>query len=99
MALYKDIKIKFKESDYILRNYKTHIDHVNSITCNQSLPISTYGVNSTSPFLDLQYFDVTTCLPPEPMHEILEGIIPIILKIVIELHTKKILKSLHSMQI
>ena len=83
MALYSDIKIKFKESDYVLRNFKTHIDQVNAITCNQSLPISTYGVNSASPFLDLQYFDVTTCLPPDPMHDILEGIIPIILKILI----------------
>ena len=42
MTLYKDIKIKFKESYYVLRNYKTLIDHVNSITCNKSLPISTY---------------------------------------------------------
>ncbi len=48
------------------------------------------SVNGPSPFEELQYFDVTTALPPDIMHDLLEGEIPLVMKLVIgKAHTEK----------
>lgn len=42
-----------------------------------------YGVHGTSSFDALGYFDVTKSLPPDIMHDILEGVVPLTMKHVI----------------
>lgn len=42
-----------------------------------------YGVHSTCSFDALGYFDVTKSLPPDIMHDMLEGVFPLTLKHVI----------------
>lgn len=42
-----------------------------------------YGVNYTSPFNELNYFDVTQAFPPDIMHDLLEGVIPLVIKLVL----------------
>ena len=42
-----------------------------------------YGVERHCPFLDLSYFNVTSSFPPDLMHDLLEGFIPVTLKFVL----------------
>lgn len=41
------------------------------------------GVSERSPLLDIEYFDVTTQLPPDLMHVVLEGAVPHVLREVV----------------
>ena len=48
----------------------------------------TYGVSGPSPLSELNYFDVTKA--PDIMHDLLEGVIPLVLKIVVcQAHKEK----------
>ena len=89
MATHADIKDKFCETDFVLRTKEVHQSHLARIDqCPEDKV--TYGVNSRSPFEELPYFDVTTSLPPDAMHDLLEGVIPLVLKLVIsKAHTEK----------
>ena len=89
MATHTDIKQTFSEDSFVLRTPEVHRCHLNRI---QQFPDAkaTYGVNSPSPFEELPYFDVTTSLPPDIMHDLLEGVIPLVMKLVISRsHTEK----------
>lgn len=52
-----------------LGRHELHLAAVAVNTANRRL----YGVNEASPLLQLPYFDVTRQLPPDLMHDILEG--------------------------
>lgn len=89
MASYGDIKHIFEEDRFVLRTSEVHQCHLARI---KQIPDdkATYGVNGPSPFEELQYFDVTTALPPDIMHDLLEGVIPLVMKLVIgKAHTEK----------
>ncbi len=89
MASYGDIKHIFEEDRFVLRTSEVHQCHLARI---QQIPDDkvTYGVNGPLPFEELQYFDVTTALPPDIMHDLLEGVIPLVMKLVIgKAHTEK----------
>lgn len=52
--------------------------------------LSTYGVNGSSPLNELKYFDVTKTFPPDIMHDLLEGVIPLTIKLVVcQAHKEK----------
>lgn len=49
-----------------------------------------YGVYGNCTFDALPYFDVTKCLPPDVMHDLLEGVMPLVMKLVIcKAHNQK----------
>ena len=49
-----------------------------------------YAVHGNCAFDVLPYFDVIKCLPPDVMHDLLEGVIPLVMKLVIcKAHTEK----------
>lgn len=51
-----------------------------------------YGVDKRCPFLQLSYFGVTQSFPPALMHDLLEGVIPLLMKLVLQsLHSSKII--------
>ncbi|EEC00567.1 hypothetical protein IscW_ISCW024064, partial [Ixodes scapularis] len=56
-----------------LRSAVAHQQHLQAITVNPKQNKRMYGVNERSPMLELPYFDVTRQLPPDLMHDILEG--------------------------
>ena len=89
MATHKDIKQMFREEDFLLRTLDIHRQHLQRVElCPDDK--ATYGVNGPSPFTDLDYFDTTTAFPPDVMHDVLEGVIPLVLKLVIgKAHTEK----------
>ena len=59
-----------------------HIDHVQAVLHHDIDP-SVYGVEHRCALADLPYLSVTSFFPPDIMHDILEGIIPVTLKHVI----------------
>lgn len=83
------MKEMFNETNFVLRTAEVHQRHLNRI---QQFPDDkvTYGVNSPSSFEELPYFRVITSLPPDIMHDLLEGVIPLVMKSVIsKAHTEK----------
>lgn len=89
MATYGNMKHLFKEDDFILRTSDVHKCHLARV---QQIPDdrATYGVYRPSPFEELDYFDTTTAFPPDVMHDLLEGVIPLVMKLVIsKAHAEK----------
>lgn len=89
MATNTNMKEMFSETNFALRTAEVHQCHLNRI---QQFPDDrvTYGVNSPSPFEELPYFDVTTSLPPNIMHDLLEEVIPLVVELVIsKAHTER----------
>lgn len=72
--------IAFHESDVQIRNLPLHKNHVASAKINKPLSTALYGVKDESPLTDITYFNVTLQLPPDLMHDVLEGAIPHVLR-------------------
>lgn len=58
---------------------KYHLDSIKENPSNTAV----YGVERICPFDELSYFDVTKGLPPDLMHDLLEGVIPLVVKLVL----------------
>ena len=90
MAVYEDISSKFFHCDFVERNATSHAYHLNAIQKNPLLGKNTYGVTNKCAFSELDYFDVTQSLPPDLMHDFLEGVVQKTLTFVIrDLHRGK----------
>ncbi|KAL3249610.1 hypothetical protein MRX96_055828 [Rhipicephalus microplus] len=74
----------FHESDVKVRNLPLHQNHVASAKINRQLGTALYGVKDESPLTDVAYFDVTVQLPPDLMHDVLEGAIPHVLRHILQ---------------
>ena len=67
---------------FVRRNKHSHSHQINMIEMNPAYsPI--YGLKFQSPFNDLSYFHTSFMLPPDPMHDLLEGIVPMELMLII----------------
>ena len=95
MAHYSEIQEKFSESDFVIRSPEIHKCHLEKIRMNPS-DTGTYGVLRDCPFSALDYFCTVTSFPPDLMHDILEGVIPLVLKFtILHLHSAGILTITH----
>lgn len=72
MAQAVDFKSLTREELCVLRTEAAHQKHLATITVNSAMK-RLYGVNEPSPLLALDCFDVTLQLPPDLMHDLLEG--------------------------
>ncbi len=91
MATHGDIKRCFKESDFVLRTADVHRYHLECVKENPDTK-AIYGVTGGCPFDKLDYFDVTTSLPPDVMHDFLEGVVPLVLRLVLsKAHREKVI--------
>jgi len=82
MINYTDLSKYYSETQDnfpALRVTKTHKKHVDAVCSDPSLA-SAYGVSGEAAFHHLDSFDATHSLPPDCMHDILEGVIPITLR-------------------
>ncbi|XP_035231911.1 uncharacterized protein LOC118203734, partial [Stegodyphus dumicola] len=61
--------------DSIKRTKNNYAYHLSQIAIDKSNEVI-YGINSNCPFNELRYFHVTEGLPPDAMHDLLEGIVP-----------------------
>ncbi len=64
------------------RTEQMHNEHVQAVLYHDIHP-SVYGVEHRCALADLPYFNVTSSFPPDIMHDILEGVIPVTLKHII----------------
>lgn len=69
----KHLALKTSEQMCQLRTASRHAHHLQAIAINSAVSKRLYGVNEASSLLQLPYFDVTRQLPPDIMHDILEG--------------------------
>jgi hypothetical protein len=70
------------EENCIIRNDSVHKNHVAAVL-KDSRFVKTYGVKGESVFNDVANFSVSRCLPPDPMHDVLEGLCPINIMLVL----------------
>lgn len=76
MCNYEDIKSKFKEEDFQPRTPHVHDLQVLDVLYDGSLA-SVYGTVKSCPLASICGFSAVTSLPPDIMHDCLEGVIPI----------------------
>ena len=77
MATHSEMKKNFSESDFVSRNVDVHIYHLECVKQNPENK-GMYGVGGVCEFDQLDYIDVTTSLPPNVMHDFLEGVAPLV---------------------
>lgn len=83
MVCYDKIKLYSSETNDAypkLRTQKEHDSHTESVLADGTLA-GVYGVNKKAALGSLECFHATTSLPPDCMHDMLEGVIPIVLKV------------------
>jgi hypothetical protein len=78
MANYQNITRK----RIALSELSVHKNHIDAVMRDERF-VKTYGVKGESVFKDVANFSVSRCLPPDPMHDILEGLCPINIRIVL----------------
>ena len=81
MLRYEDKEKLLQETVLTLRTETLHKYHLQGI--NAGISGHVYGVVKRCPFLDLSYFKLTESFPPDLTHDLHEGIIPLILKLLI----------------
>lgn len=83
MVCYSNLRKVHSEEQCTLRNEQTHQYHVDSIVADARLkPV--YGVYAESPLSSLNYFSPVSCLPPDVMHDILEGVMTLSVELVLK---------------
>ena len=89
LATTKQSQSCFEPSEFTERNEEMYKAHLEEVKQNKTLS-SVYGLKRDSAFNDLQYFCVCRGLPPDCMHDLLEGCaridIPLILKKMVSDH-------------
>jgi hypothetical protein len=83
LADYETLNCFRTEENCVIRTAEGHVSHLAAIDQDDSCK-RTYGVQCKSVFSDLTYFSVVESLPPDAMHDILEGLCPINVKIVLQ---------------
>ena len=83
MARKQDIMSKVSEEDFVLRTTDVHQYHLNAVE-EDDTNAAIYGVRRPCPFSEIDSFDVTKCFPPDLMHDCLEGVFPVITRIVLQ---------------
>lgn len=75
LAHHRDMRHIYKESQTLIRTTQSHDMQVKQVQ-NVNSDKSMYGVNQQSVLSALPSFHAITSLPPDLMHDVLEGIMP-----------------------
>ncbi|XP_064474056.1 uncharacterized protein LOC135388428 [Ornithodoros turicata] len=81
LALRNEISHKHLESDFVIRSPEGHLHHLQMLK-NGIPTLSLYGVRESCP-LSTSGFQPTEHFPPDVMHDVLEGVIPFVMKHII----------------
>uniref|UniRef100_H2XV64 C2H2-type domain-containing protein n=1 Tax=Ciona intestinalis TaxID=7719 RepID=H2XV64_CIOIN len=79
MCSYSDIFVKSSDTEFKERTSEEHAIYVSSLEIDENLAAA-YGVISKCALLDIEGFCPTISLPPDIMHDCLEGVIPYFLQ-------------------
>lgn len=77
MCTYASLKQPYLSTNYRERTVDGHEHQLQMIRQHPNLS-SVYGVKSDSPLNELSFFDVINGLPFDPMHDLLEGVCPLV---------------------
>jgi len=75
------------EEDCVLRTAEGHAYHVKAVESDSTLS-AVYGVKHASPFAGLSCFDPVTFFPPDVMHDVLEGLMAVIVAVVVKYYVR-----------
>ncbi|KAG1670659.1 hypothetical protein GQR58_016758 [Nymphon striatum] len=78
----REFHLKFTEQRLLIRNRVTHTAHVETLKTDAT-EVSRSGVVSDSVFNKLPYFHVTENYTPDVMHDLLEGVCPYEIKLIL----------------
>lgn len=87
-ATYNDMVISFKEKYFTRRTKEMHENQIKLFNTDNS-HVNLFGLKFNSPMNDLKFFHTSTMLPPDAMHDLLEGIVPLELSLIINRLIKK----------
>lgn len=68
------------EEECRIRTSHVHDIHLAAVKVNPTMNCSVYGVTGPSPMGMLGYFDVTSQVAPDLMHDLFEGVLPFVLR-------------------
>jgi len=92
MIDYKDLESKLCEESLVLRTSDSHDRHLQTMAFDKQLSRTAYGVVDVCPFSCLPYFDVLSSFPCDVMHDFLEGVVPLILRVtLLHMHTQRLM--------
>nr|XP_047145693.1 uncharacterized protein LOC124818698 [Hydra vulgaris] len=83
LVYFETIRLKQYHIDCYLRtdhNYNQQLNAINKFPVNKSV----YGINQSCCLNNLPFFNVLESFPPDIHHDFLEGIVPMVLKLVIQ---------------
>ena len=80
MVLCDEKEQLLREADTTIRTESMRCYHVGAQLAKDP---RLYDVENKCPFVDLPYFKVTSSFPPDVMHDLLEGVVPLTLKLII----------------
>lgn len=83
MILHSELASVHSERDCVIKEKASHDYHLESILQNPEILKSTYGVTLKCPVESLQYFSDVGSFPPDIMHDILEGVLPNVILVVL----------------
>jgi hypothetical protein len=81
LAVAEDIQCKFRDNQFIPREKSLHDQHCDGLSFGDLREHfeRLYGITGTSILNELAHFHVIGGLPPDVMHHILEGILPLVI--------------------
>lgn len=88
LATNEDMQTIFTDSTFTSRSKELHKVHLSLIAIDSKYS-SIYGLKYQSSFNSLRYFHTSTMLPPDAMHDLLEGIVPIELGLILDVLIQK----------
>ena len=77
-----NIQSEFRPSNFCMRNVEDYEKNIVQSQNNET-SFSDFGIKYRSPLMDIPNFHVLTGLPPDAMHDVLEGMVPYELEIVL----------------
>lgn len=84
MCLHHEIQYKLTESEHVIRTNEVHNYHLSALENGNPKDTITYGVTSKCTFQKLDYFQTCHAFPPDLMHDFLEGVVPRLLKFMLQ---------------
>ncbi len=83
MATTEQIQTDFLESDYELRTPEKHATQLKKLEESYAINSTQFGINGPSELDKIQYFSVTQNIPHDVMHDLLEGVVPLEMKLLL----------------
>ncbi|XP_042143405.1 uncharacterized protein LOC121833817 [Ixodes scapularis] len=94
LAKYEDLRDLVLPTQCVARSGASHASHLAAFLLDPARNGKIYGITGPSPLASLEGFDIMNQLPPDAMHDVLEGGIAVVVKAVLKgLVDSKVIKK------